>query len=230
MTTKQFRDRFGRKVEQIQDELHEWIRNIELGNRQSVLLTEIDYGLIESGSRRYKSLVGCRVSGYQILAVYYWGGGFGGGTSEETVAVYCPMLRGFIRGALFNDVRYIYNLPYESAAVKHCLNGAGALGYQLPDWQRYQQRSNALRGQPIGDDDARTLMLANICKPPYQHRDEAFVDRYTEDKAKFMLEIVSSMKKDKDACSRLFSVLDTVGAPDTVFGEALKHMDKFRSF
>jgi hypothetical protein len=223
MTTKQFRDRFGRKVEQIQDELHEWIRNIELGNRQSVLLTEIDYGLMEGGSRRHKSLTGYRINGYQIEEVWYWCGQL----STETVAVYCPMLHGFLKGNMYSGFKYLYDLPYETAAIRHELTG---MGYRLPDWQRYQQRSNALRGQPIGDDDARTLMLANICKPPYQHRDEAFVDRYTEDKAKFMLEIVSSMKKDKDACSRMFSVLDTVGAPDTVFGEALKHMDKFRSF
>lgn len=223
MTTKQFRDRFGRKVEQIQDELHEWIRNIELGNRQSVLLTEIDYGLMEGGSRRHKSLTGYRINGYQIEEVWYWCGQL----STETVAVYCPMLHGFLKGNMYSGFKYLYDLPYETAAIRHELTG---MGYRLPDWQRYQQRSNALRGQPITDDDARTLMLANLCKPPYQHRDEAFVDRYTEDKAKFMLEIVSSMKKDKDACSRMFSVLDTVGAPDTVFGEALKHMDKFRSF
>jgi hypothetical protein len=223
MTTKQFRDRFGRKTEQIQDELHEWVRNIELGNRQNVLLTEIDYGLIDDTRPRYKSLTGYRISGYQMEVVWHWGGQL----STETVAVYCPMLHGFLKGSLYMDSRCLYDLPYESAAIKHSLIGNG---YSLPDWQRYQQRSNALRGQPIGDDDARTLMLANICKPPYQHRNDAFADKYTEDKAKFMLEVVAHMKKDKDACSRVFSLLDTIGAPDTVFGEALKHMDKFRSY
>lgn len=222
MTIKQFKERFGRQRSEVQEELYNWGRNIELGNRSEVMLTEISFGLTECGSKKDKWLLGHRVSGYVIESVTI---------TKSSIhyipkAIFSPLLSGFIADYYFSDLE----VPFNYCRVKHSLDSGGFS--RLGDWFISKGKYDWTGiSTPIDDDDTRTLVLGNALSYDCGlGRRILFDESYSEQEQQPMLDMVRTINQHPESRSRMLNLYDKLGAPNNLLGAALRHMDKFRTF
>lgn len=222
MTRKQFKDRFTKEKDQLQEELYNWTRHIELGNHSQVMLTQIDFGFEELGSRNDKWLVGYRVSGYVIEGVLLRKNQI----QYLPKAAFSSLLGGLITDYFFNDL----DVPSNICQVKHGLDNVGYL--RLLDWIISKGKYNGTGVHtPMNDDDTRTLVLGNAlpmdCGIGVR---DLFNEPVNEHSEQMVLDMVRTINEHPESRSRMLNLFDKLGAPDNVLGAAIKHMDKFRSF
>jgi hypothetical protein len=202
---------------QIEDDMMQWQTDILNGDDSAVRLTDLSLltykpsGKVRAGQS--DSFV-VKVQGYQIVAIER--------SSTRLVSAYSPLAKRMI-GA------YDYIQSYASAKIPF----------------RYGLTSVAIKEiglDPIDDDTTKRLMLAgnvtcygfvNLC---IEKRGSANANNYTrwicndrkiEDPLLAMVGLINSMPMEER--KRILDVYDSYGTIDTLVGDALNHLDKFRT-
>jgi hypothetical protein len=206
LTRAQFRKRYEKPSVWVEDRMHEWMRNVRLGNRAATMLSEIPHYYHEGSGRSSNPTVRI-VSGYRVTLIV-------GDHPPLTVAAYSPLIGGFV---------VCYSTKY--------------YGEESEDLSLFNVSSLAhlpLSSDPLDDDTSR-LVLMSDCVPSLngaliQRRKIQkwmFRDNPTDD---MMMNLVSCIKQQpQEKRDRLMVLLDKYGAPEGPLGEALMHIDKFRS-
>jgi len=208
----QFRNRYKKPEALIEGKLLDWRRNVDLGNRTEVTLTEIPFNYEELQKRDAHTAL--LVTGYKIKLII-------NGEEPTVVAAYSPMVGGFI----FSYSHYgIYS--------------SGPLVTRHDDEGLYSSIGLAYvpyTPEPLDDDTSRLVLMAD-CVPTVTHnliqgydlprwlfRDAAVGDD-------MMLNLVSCIRQQpQERRDRLMVLFDKYGPPKGILGEALMHIDKFRS-
>jgi hypothetical protein len=213
LTRIQFRNRYKKPEALIEGKLLDWRRNVDLGNRTEVMLTEIPFDYHES--QRHDAHTALLVTGYKIKSII--------NRYEPTVvAAYSPMVGGFI----FSYSHYgIYSSgPLATRHEDEGLYSAIGLAY-VP-----------YTPEPLDDDTSRLVLMAD-CVPDVTHNliqgydlpRWLFKDAAVSDD--MMLNLVSCIRQQpQERRDRLLSLYDRFGPPEGPLGEALTHIDKFRTF
>lgn len=206
ITRAQFKKRYEKPSVWVEDRMHEWVRNVRLGNRAAVMLSEIPHYYYEGSARRSDHMVRM-VSGYRVNLIV-------SNHPPIAVAAYSPLVGGFV----VSHSTMFYGEEPEDVG----LFNASTLCY-LP-----------LSSDPLDDDTSRLVMMAD-CVPSLngslvQRREMQkwmFRNNPTDD---MMMNLVSCIKQQpQEKRDRLMVLLDKYGAPEGPLGEALMHIDKFRS-
>ena len=213
LTRTEFRRRYKRPETLIEGKLLDWRRNVDLGNRTEVMLSEIPFEYNESEkSDTHTALL---VTGYKVKWIM--------NKYEPTVvAAYSPMIGGFI-------FSYSYYGVY----------GSGPLVTRHEDEGLYSSIGLAYvpyTPEPLDDDTSRLVLMAD-CVPDVTHNliqgydlpRWLFKDAAVSDD--MMLNLVSCIRQQpQERRDRLMVLFDKYGPPEGPLGEALKHIDKFRTF
>ena len=201
LTKTEFKKRFQMSEELIEHNILEWRQKIERGNRAEIMLSEFPIGYYPS-SNRFDDCARV-VSGYNTYFVMRDGGVY-------MESVYSPLIGGHISGW---DVRAVGDLE------KHRVT-YGAIT-SLP-----------ITSEPIDDTTTKLLIMADeLPMADYLIKKRA-INRWmfkdpTDD---MMLNLVSCINKQpQEKRDRLMALLDKYGPPEGPLGEALMHIDKFRS-
>jgi hypothetical protein len=210
LTRTEFRRRYKRSEARTESKLLDWRRNVDLGNRTEVMLSEIPFEYNESEkSDTHTALL---VTGYKVKWIM--------NKYEPTVvAAYSPMIGGFI-------FSYSYYGVY----------GSGPLVTRHEDEGLYSSIGLAYvpyTPEPLDDATSRLVLMAD-CIPTLAHN---LIQGYNPEPWQFknptddmILNLVSCIKQQqKEKRDRLLSLYDRFGPPEGPLGEALKHIDKFRS-
>lgn len=203
LTRVQFRKRYDKPKALIEGKMLDWQRNIQLHNHAEVMLAEIPHQYHEStgshGSHHVRIVTGYKVK--MIVNSY----------DPIVIAAYSPLVGGFIASM--------------------------AMEYYPPTEELYHTSSLAKippTPEPLDDDTSRRILMAdciphintqlilNLPLHPWQ------LTSPSEDK---MLNLVSCIRQQpQEKRDRLMRLLDKYGPPDGgLLGEALMHIDKFRS-
>lgn len=212
LTRIQFRNRYKKPEALIEGKLLDWRRNVDLGNRTEVMLTEIPFNYHESQS--HDAHTALLVTGYKIKLII--------NRYEPTVvAAYSPMVGGFI----FSYSHYgIYSSgPLATRHEDEVLYSSIGLAY-VPHTP-----------EPLDDDTSRLVLMAD-CVPivtlnliqGYDLPLWLFGDAAVGDD--MMLNLVSYIRQQpQERRDRLMRLFDKYGAPEGPLGEALMHIDRFRT-
>lgn len=211
LTRIQFRNRYKKPEALIEGKLLDWRRDVDLGNRTEVMLTEIPFNYHES--KNADAHTALLVTGYKIKSII--------NRFEPTVvAAYSPMVGGFI-------FSYSYYGIYSS----------GPLATRHEDEGLYSSIGLAYvpyTPEPLDDDTSRLVLMAD-CVPNVTHDliqgydlpRWLFKDAVSDD---VILNLVSCIKNQpQEKRDRLMVLFDKYGPPKGILGEALMHIDKFRS-
>ena len=201
----QFRKRYKKPDALIEGMMLDWKRHIQLGNKPEIMLSEIPHYYYES--EQHNSHHVRFISGYRVHLIT-------NDNTRYTVAAYSPLIGGFIGS---------YSTEYYGAEDKDMgLYCASSLSH-LP-----------LSSGPLDDDTSRLILMAD-CIPSIN---VALATRRPLYKWMFrlamsddmMLNLVSCIRQQpQEKRDRLMVLLDKYGAPEGPLGEALMHIDKFRS-
>ena len=201
MTKVEFRKKYQRPEKRVEGQMHEWYQNILHRNHAEIMLSEIPFKHIEYQTQSYAYVA----TGYKVKVVCRVG-------DPYVVAAYSPLVGGFIGSTSFShyDVKEIL---YRSMTMFH-----------LP-----------LTPELLDDETSKLILMADcipsLCatlasySPLYkwQFGDAAIGDD-------MLLNLVSCIRRqEKEKRDRLMRLFDTYGAPKGLLGEALMHIDKFRS-
>lgn len=182
--------------------MREWHHNILARNHAEIMLSEIPHNYYESDDS-YRVYV---VTGYKvkILVKHH---------PATLIAAYSPLIGGFI-GACKGLVYYSSEGDIRNSAPLD----------NVP-----------LTPEPLDDNTSKLILMADCIKPlvcatlvrgeqlyPWQFRDPVGED--------MTLNLVSCIRQqEKEKRDRLMRLFDTYGPPDGPLGDALMHIDKFRS-
>lgn len=210
LTRTGFRRRYKRPDDIISEKLLKWRRSVDDGKRAEVMLAEIPFGYHESENHYTHSVH--IVSGYKIKLII--------NSMESTVvAAYSPLVGGFIFS--YSNFGYF---------------GSGSLGVRSEDESLYSAIGLAYvpyTPEPLDDATSRLVLMAD-CIPTLAHN---LILGYNPEPWQFknptddmILNLVSCIKQQqKEKRDRLLSLYDRFGPPEGPLGEALTHIDKFRS-
>jgi hypothetical protein len=211
LTRTGFRRRYKRPDDIISEKLLKWRRSVDDGKRAEVMLAEIPFGYHES-ENNYTHFV-YLVSGYKIKLIV--------NSMEPTVvAAYSPLVGGFI-----------FSWPYFGGF------GSSQLGVRSEDESLYSTIGLAYvpyDTEPLDDATSRLVLMAD-CIPTLAHN---LIQGYNPEPWQFknptddmILNLVSCIKQQpQEKRDRLLSLYDKFGPPEGPLGEALTHIDKFRTF
>lgn len=188
----------------VEDRMHEWMRNVRLGNRAEVMLSEIPHQYHEhetTGSH------GCHhvrvVTGYKVKTIV-------NSYDPIVIAAYSPLVGGFIASAAMDFYPATEGL-YHTSSLAHVP--------PTPD--------------PLDDNTTRRILMADCLSNLSSTLARGFelhkwqFKNPTDD---MMMNLVSCIKQQpQEKRDRLMVLLDKYGAPEGPLGEALMHIDKFRS-
>jgi hypothetical protein len=201
MTKAEFKQKYRRPDKQAEDRMREWYQNILHGKHAEIMLSEIPFDYTDYSNQSYV----CVATGYKVKTVCRRGDPF-------VTAAYSPLVGGFIST---NRSKY-----YDVKELLHY----GVSASRIP-----------LTPEPLDDDTSKLVMMAD-CIPSLC---ASLVSNYPLYKWQFgnaavgddmLLSLVSCIRKqEKEKRDRLMSLFDTYGAPKGLLGEALMHIDKFRS-
>ena len=203
LTRVQFRKRYDKPKALIEGKMLEWQRNIQLRNHAEIMLAEIPHQYHESATS-YGSHHVRLVTGYKVKMIV-------NSYDPIVIAAYSPLVGGFIASAAMEYYPPTEDL-YHTSSLSHVS--------PTPD--------------PLDDDTSRRILMAdcipqlstqlarNLPLHPWQ------LTSPSEDK---MLNLVSCIRQQpQEKRDRLMRLLDKYGPPDGgLLGEALMHIDKFRS-
>lgn len=202
LTRIQFRNRYKKPEALVEGKMLEWQRNIQLHNHADVMLAEIPHQYHET-TGKYGNHVVRLVTGYKVKMLV-------NSYDPIVIAAYSPLVGGFIASAAMEYYPAIEGL-YHTGSLSHVS--------PTPD--------------PLDDDTSRRILMAdcisnlntqlarNLPLHPWQ------LTGPSEDK---MLNLVSCIRQQpQERRDRLVVLFDKYGPPKGILGEALMHIDKFRS-
>ena len=200
MTKAKFKQRYQRPKDQVEGQMYEWYHNILRRNHAEIMLSEIPIRCIEYETQSYAYVA----TGYKVKVVCRVG-------DPYVIAAYSPLVGGFIGSTVFSyyDVKEIL---YRSAAMFH-----------IPPTP-----------EPLDDETSKLTLMADcipsLCatlakgSPLWKWQ---FDGAASDD---MILNLVSCIRQqEKEKRDRLMRLFDTYGAPMGPLGDALMHIDKFRS-
>lgn len=203
LTRIQFRKRYDKPKALIEGKMLDWQRNIQLHNHADVMLAEIPHQYHETtashGSHHVRLVTGYKVK--MIVNSY----------DPIVIAAYSPLVGGFIASAAAEYYPETEGL-YQTGSLSHVS--------PTPD--------------PLDDDTSRRILMADCLANlnttlarglelyKWQLKDAVSDD--------MMLNLVSCIRQQtQERRDRLMVLFDKYGAPEGILGEALMHIDKFRS-
>jgi hypothetical protein len=200
MTKVKFRQRYHRPEKQVEGQMREWYQNILHRNHAEIMLSEIPFRHIEYATQSYAYFV----TGYKVKVVSREG-------DPYVVAAYSPLIGGFIG--------HMESHYYDVTEGLYCMS--------------------AMSGAPLTpellDDETSKLILMADCLPSLCGTlvrgsplwKWQFNGATSDD---MLLNLVSCIRQqEKEKRDRLMYLFDTYGTPSGPLGEALTHIDKFRS-
>ena len=202
LTRAQFRKRYKKPDALIEGMMLDWQRHIQLGNKPEIMLSEIPHQYHETTGSR-----GCHhvrvVTGYKVKMVV-------NSFDPIVIAAYSPLVGGFIASADMEFYPATEGL-YHTISLSHVS--------PTPD--------------PLDDNTSRRILMADCIS----NLSSALARGFELHKWQFknptddmMMNLVSCIKQQpQEKRDRLMVLLDKYGAPEGPLGEALMHIDKFRS-
>ena len=202
LTRAQFKKRYEKPSVWVEDRMHEWERNVRLGNRAEVMLSEIPHQYHEvTGS--YGTHHARVVTGYKVKMIV-------NSYDPIVIAAYSPLVGGFIASAAMDFYPATEGL-YHTSSLAHVS--------PTPD--------------PLDDNTTRLILMADCLSnlsSSLAHGFELHKWQFKNPTDDMMMNLVSCIKQQpQEKRDRLMVLLDKYGAPEGPLGEALMHIDKFRS-
>lgn len=200
MSRVEFKKRYHRPKDQVEVQMHEWRQNIMHRNHAEIMLTEIPFKYLEYDTRFYAYVA----TGYKVKVMCRVG-------DPYVISAYSPLVGGFIgsMGSHYYD---------EKEGIYHTSAMGGA----------------PLTPEPLDDETSKLALMADcipsLCatlakgSPLWKWQ---FNGATSDD---MVLNLVSCIRQqEKEKRDRLMRLFDTYGTPKGLLGEALMHIDKFRS-
>jgi hypothetical protein len=202
LTRAQFRKRYKKPDALIEGMMLDWERHIQLGNKPEIMLSEIPHQYHEvTGS--YGTHHVRVVTGYKVKMIV-------NSYDPIVIAAYSPLVGGFVASAAMEFYPATEGL-YHTSSLAHVP--------PTPD--------------PLDDNTTRRILMADCLSNLSSTLARGFelhkwqFKNPTDD---MMLNLVSCIKQQpQEKRDRLMVLLDKYGAPEGPLGEALMHIDKFRS-
>ena len=198
--------------DQIQTDIYQWCEDIKSGDDTAVRLTDI---VIEISKPESKDDVVqprvIKIQGYQIIDI--------GQNYVSTLSVYSPLIRKIV-GTGLRSLQL--TIPYHQVSINCSIVAVGI--------------------EPINDDTTKRLMFAGWGVNSYRYYELCIRSRggasdymtrmlcsetSLQDPLLAMVRTINSFPVDER--KRILDIYDTYGPIDTLVGDALIHIDKFRS-
>jgi hypothetical protein len=202
LTRAQFRKRYKKPDALIEGMMLDWERHIQLGNKPEIMLSEIPHQYHET-TGSYGTHHVRVVTGYKVKMIV-------NSFDPIVIAAYSPLVGGFIASAAMEFYLATEGL-YHTSSLSHVS--------PTPD--------------PLDDNTSRRILMADCISNLSSTLARGFelhkwqFKNPTDD---MMLNLVSCIKQQpQEKRDRLMILLDKYGAPEGPLGEALMHIDKFRS-
>ena len=202
LTRAQFRKRYKKPDALIEGMMLDWERHIQLGNKPEIMLSEIPHQYHET-TGSYGTHHVRVVTGYKVKMIV-------NSYDPIVIAAYSPLVGGFIASAAMDFYPATEGL-YHTSSLAHVP--------PTPD--------------PLDDNTTRRILMADCLSNLSSTLARGFelhkwqFKNPTDD---MMLNLVSCIKQQpQEKRDRLMVLLDKYGAPEGPLGEALMHIDKFRS-
>jgi hypothetical protein len=202
LTRAQFRKRYKKPDALIEGMMLDWERHIQLGNKPEIMLSEIPHQYHET-TGSYGTHHVRVVTGYKVKMIV-------NSFDPIVIAAYSPLVGGFIASAAMEFYLATEGL-YHTSSLSHVS--------PTPD--------------PLDDNTSRRILMADCISNLSSTLARGFelhkwqFKNPTDD---MMMNLVSCIKQQpQEKRDRLMVLLDKYGAPEGPLGEALMHIDKFRS-
>ena len=202
LTRAQFRKRYKKPDALIEGMMLDWERHIQLGNKPEIMLSEIPHQYHET-TGSYGTHHVRVVTGYKVKMIV-------NSYDPIVIAAYSPLVGGFIASAAMEFYLATEGL-YHTSSLAHVP--------PTPD--------------PLDDNTTRRILMADCLSNLSSTLARGFelhkwqFKNPTDD---MMMNLVSCIKQQpQEKRDRLMVLLDKYGAPEGPLGEALMHIDKFRS-
>jgi hypothetical protein len=202
LTRAQFRKRYKKPDALIEGMMLDWERHIQLGNKPEIMLSEIPHQYHEA-TGSYGTHHVRVVTGYKVKMIV-------NSYDPIVIAAYSPLVGGFVASAAMEFYPATEGL-YHTSSLAHVP--------PTPD--------------PLDDNTTRRILMADCLSNLSSTLARGFelhkwqFKNPTDD---MMLNLVSCIKQQpQEKRDRLMILLDKYGAPEGPLGEALMHIDKFRS-
>jgi hypothetical protein len=202
LTRAQFRKRYKKPDALIEGMMLDWERHIQLGNKPEIMLSEIPHQYHET-TGSYGTHHVRVVTGYKVKMIV-------NSYDPIVIAAYSPLVGGFIASAAMEFYPATEGL-YHTSSLAHVP--------PTPD--------------PLDDNTTRRILMADCLSNLSSTLARGFelhkwqFKNPTDD---MMLNLVSCIRQQpQEKRDRLMVLLDKYGAPEGPLGEALMHIDKFRS-
>jgi hypothetical protein len=201
MTKVKFKQRYLKPQKEVEAQMYEWNQNILRRNHAEIMLSEIPHQYLDWDTQSYVAIA----TGYKVKALVRIG-------EPYITAAYSPLVGGFI-GSSFQSCYY---------TVKEKICHTSAMS-GVP-----------LTPEPLDDETSKLILMAD-CLPPLCGTlvkgsplwKWQFNGATSDD---MVLNLVSFIRQqEKEKRDRLMYLFDTYGTPSGPLGEALTHIDKFRS-
>jgi hypothetical protein len=180
----------------------DWERHIQLGNKPEIMLSEIPHQYHET-TGSYGTHHVRVVTGYKVKMIV-------NSFDPTVIAAYSPLVGGFIASAAMEFYPATEGL-YHTSSLSHVS--------PTPD--------------PLDDNTSRRILMADCISnlsSTLARGSELHKWQFKNPTDDMMLNLVSCIKQQpQEKRDRLMVLLDKYGAPEGPLGEALMHIDKFRS-
>lgn len=203
LTKTAFKKKYQKPEKWVNGRMSEWYQNILHHNHAEIMLSEIPFGCYTEYYTQGSAYV---VTGYKVKVVHRIG-------DPWVAAAYSPLVGGLIGGGM-------YSRHYE---IKNYINHTTLMSH-VP-----------CTPEPLDDETSKLLLMAD-CLPSIGYTlvkgDPLFKWHFggADTSDDILLNLVSLIRQqEKEKRDRLMCLFDTYGAPTGLLGEALTHIDKFRS-
>jgi hypothetical protein len=202
ITRAQFRKRYSKPEALIEGKMLEWQRNMQLHNHTEIMLSEIPHQYHETTGSHGSHHVRI-VTGYKVKMLI-------NSYDPIVIAAYSPLVGGFIASAAMEYYPATEDLHHTSS-LSHVS--------PTPD--------------PLDDNTSRRILMADCISnlnSTLARGSELHKGQFKNPTDDMMLNLVSCIKNQpQEKRDRLMVLLDKYGPPEGPLGEALMHIDKFRS-
>lgn len=202
LTTVGFRKRYKKPEAWIEGKALDWQRNIHLHNHADVMLAEIPHQYHETNGK-YGNHIVRLITGYKVTMIV-------NSYDPIVIAAYSPLVGGFIASAAMEYYPATEGLYYTSS-LSHVS--------PTPD--------------PLDDNTSRRILMADCLEKlsaTLARGDEPQRWHFNNPTDDMLLNLVSCIKNQpQEKRDRLLRLFDKYGPPKGILGEALMHIDKFRS-
>jgi hypothetical protein len=202
ITRAQFRKRYSKPEALIEGKMLEWQRNMQLHNHTEIMLSEIPHQYHETTGSHGSHHVRI-VTGYKVKMLV-------NSYDPIVIAAYSPLVGGFIASAAMEYYPATEDLYHPSSLSRVS---------PTPD--------------PLDDNTSRRILMADCISnlnSTLARGSELHKWQFKNPTDDMMLNLVSCIRQQpQEKRDRLMVLLDKYGPPEGPLGEALMHIDKFRS-